>query len=279
MAGPEDENDSNDNRDDRLPHAADAREWGAAAHVEIWSAAATNRAALIAAAYCAMSLVPWAVMWGFGRRTDPSTGVLALLLTLPVAGALVSAFAYLRSVPPRYAGRGIATATLFAHGVHLAFLVLSIVYAGAAEPANRLACASHLHRVGQSLVFYAVKHDGKYPPALDLLIYHADTPPELFICPSTGDRPAAGATMADVERDFHADARHCSFVYVPAPAADAVTGAHVIAYEHLPNHRYNGMNVLYGDGNVRWVGAAEAKLLVAEVTSGHNPPRAVAVAD
>lgn len=264
---------------DSPPHQADPREWGAAAHVAVWSEAAPNRCALVAGAYCGLSLVPWILMWGFGRRADPSMLLLMLLVPLPVAGVLVSGLAYLRSRPPRYAGRGIATATLFAHGVHLAFLLLSVVYAGASEPANRLACANHLHRVGQSLVFYAVKHDAQYPPTLDLLIFHADTAPGTFLCPSTGDRPAAGESMEEVVRDFRADTRHCSYVYVPAPSADAVGGDHVVAYEHLPNHGYAGMNVLYGDGNVRWVDSAQAKRLVAEIAAGHNPPRMLATVD
>jgi prepilin-type processing-associated H-X9-DG protein len=53
-----------------------------------------------------------------------------------------------------------------------------------------------------------------------------------------------------------------------------VTRDHVLAYEHLPNHSHGGMNVLYGDGNVRWVDAADAERLVAELSAGHNPPRA-----
>jgi prepilin-type processing-associated H-X9-DG protein len=260
-------------------HCADAREWGAAAHVAVWSAAVPNRTALIAAAYSAASLTPWMLMWGFGRRAEASLPLLMFLLPLPVAGALLGGLGYLRAAPPRYAGRGIATATLFVHGVHLAFLLLSMVYAGASGPANRLACANRLHRVGQSLVFYAVKNDAKYPPSLDLLLLHGDIFPEAFVCPSTGDERATGETMEDVLRDFRADTRHCSYVYVPALSADAVKGDHVIAYEHLPNHNSNGMNVLYGDGNVRWVEGAEAKQLVDELAAGHNPPRAIAAAE
>jgi hypothetical protein len=256
-------------------HCADAREWGAAAHVAVWSAAVPNRAALIAAAYCAASLTPWMLMWGFGRRADASIPLLMFLLPMPIAGALVSGLGYLRAAPPRYAGRGIAMATLFVHGVHLAFLLLSMVYAGASEPANRLACANHLHRVGQSLVFYAVKNDAKYPPSLDLLILHGDIPPEMFLCPSAGDERATGETMEDVIRAFRADTRHCSYRYAQALSADAVTGDHVIAYEHLPNHNDNGMNVLFGNGDVRWVETVEARHVVAELLAGHNPPRAL----
>jgi hypothetical protein len=257
---------------------ADPREWGAAAHVAIWSAAVPNRHAMIAAAYCVVSLVPWMLLWGFGRRAEASLPLLAFLLPLPIAGVAVSGMGYLRAVPPRYAGRGIATTTLFVHGVHFAFLLLSLVYAGASEPANRLACANRLHRVGQSLVFYAIKYDAKYPPSLDLLIIHGDTPPEMFLCPSTSDDRATGETMEDVVREFAAHARHCSFVYCPGLSADSVTGDHVIAYERLPNHGGDGINVLGGDGRVRWFDGAEANYLVAELTAGHNPPRPVSAA-
>ena len=107
---------------------------------------------------------------------------------------MVSAVAYRKATPPAYGGRGTASATLFVHGIHLAFLVLALAWAGASEPTNRLTCASHLRRIGQSLTFYAVKYDTRYPPTLDLLILYADTPADVFVCDSTGDSRATGAT-------------------------------------------------------------------------------------
>jgi prepilin-type processing-associated H-X9-DG protein len=260
---------------DYLPaERVDPREWGAAAHVEVWSKAAPNRLALVAACYCAGSLLPWLILLGFGRRAETSLWLVAFLLPLPLVGAVVSGLAYRRALPPRFAGRGMASATLFVHGIHLTFLVLSVAWSGASEPSNRLTCAAHLRSIGQSLTFYAVKYDAKYPPAMDLLILHADTPASVFVCDSTGDERATGETLAEVMKSFHADARHNSYVYAAAGlSADVATRDHVLAFEQLPNHAYAGMNVLFGDGNVRWLDRADAERLVAEISAGHNPPR------
>ena len=261
--------------DDNVARRPDLREWGAAAHVDVWSKRVPNRLALVAAGYCAWSLLPWVLLLGFGRRAETSLWLMAFLLPLPLVGAVVSGLAYRRAAPPAFAGRGIASATLFVHGIHLTFLVLCVAWSGASEPANRLTCAGHLRGIGQSLTFYAVKYDAHYPPTPDLLILYADTPAGMFVCESTGDERATGATLAEVMKSFQADPRCNSYVYAGAGlTADRVTRDHVLAYEHLPNHNYSGMNVLYGDGNVRWVEKAEAERLVAELAEGHNPPRA-----
>ena len=278
MPGPDPSSSPDDPATDRRdPDAArdggDPREWGAAAHVAIWSAAARNRYATTAGWYCALSLVPWLLLFGFGRRPEASLALVAFLLPVPLAGAAVSAMAYLRAAAPRYAGRGIATATLFAHGIHLSFLVLTLAYAGASEPGNRLACAGHLRQIGQSMVFYAVKYDAKFPPAFDELIVHADTKPQTFVCDSTGDRRAPGETLEQVVKAFRVGAGHNSYVYAAAGlSADAVTREHVLAYENWHNHGKGGMNVLFGDGNVRWLDREEAEHVVAEIKAGRNPP-------
>jgi prepilin-type processing-associated H-X9-DG protein len=260
-------------RDDDARDGGDPREWGAAAHVAVWSAPRVNRFATIAAAYCAASLLPWLLLWGFGRRAEAPMALLVGMLPLPLVGAAVSALAYSKAQPPAFAGRGASATTLFVHGIHLAFLVLAVAWSGASEPANRLTCASHLRRIGQSLTFYAVKYDTRYPPTLDLLILHADTPASAFICESTGDETATGPSLDEVIQSFRTDPRRNSYAYAGGGlTADAVTRDHVLAYEHLPNHNHAGMNVLYGDGNVRWIERAEAEHLIAELGAGHNPP-------
>lgn len=252
----------------------DLREWGAAAHVSVWSAPTPNRLATIAAGYCAWSLLPWLVLMGSGRRVEASLWLVGFLLPLPLLGAIVSGLAYRKAAPPAFAGRGVAATTLFVHGIHLAFLVLSLAWSGVTEPGNRLACAGRLRQIGQSLTFYAVKYDSKYPPTLDLLILHADTPAALFVCDATGDERATGETLDDVMKSFHADPRHNSYVYAAGElSADAVTRNHVLVYEHVPNHAGKGMNVLFGDGNVRWVESGEANRLVSDLAAGHHPPR------
>src|SRR4051794_15607624 len=94
-----------DDRRDRDPDAArdggDPREWGAAAHVAVWSKPTPNRVATVAAAYCAASLLPWLLLMGFGRRGAVPPALVGCLLPLPLIGALVSAVAYRKAAPPR----------------------------------------------------------------------------------------------------------------------------------------------------------------------------------
>ena len=72
---------------------------------------------------------------------------------------------------------------------------------------------------------------------------------------------------------FRVGAGHNSYVYAAANlSADAATRDHVLAYEHRHNHGGDGMNVLFGDGNVRWLDDDDATHLLAELTAGRNPP-------
>jgi hypothetical protein len=230
----------------------DLREWGAAAHVAMWSEPQRSRLALIAAGFCAWSMLPWMLLAARGYGASASPLLIAFLLPLPLVGAVVSGLAYRKARPPRFAGRGVASITLFVHGIHLTFLALSLAWAGATEPGNRLACATHLRRIGQSLTFYAVKYDSHYPPTLDLLILHADTPAEVFACESAGGTYAyAGAGLS----------------------AESVTRDHVLAYDRPDNHAGSGINVLFGDGDVRWLERPQADHLLAELDAGHNPPQ------
>jgi hypothetical protein len=230
----------------------DLREWGAAAHVAVWSRPQRNRLALVAAGYCAWSMLPWVLLGAFGHVASVNPLLIAFLLPLPLVGALVSGLAYHKARPPGFTGRGIAATTLFVHGIHLTFLSLSLAWAGASEPGNRLACASHLRRIGQSLTFYAVKYDSNYPPTLDLLILHADTPAEVFACQSAGGTYAYAAAGL---------------------SAESVTRDHVLAYDRPDNHGRAGINVLFGDGDVRWLERADAEHLLSELSGGRNPPR------
>jgi hypothetical protein len=241
-----------DGAEARAADRVDLREWGAAAHGAVWSEPERNRLALVAAGFCAWSMLPWMLLAAKGYGASASALLVAFLLPLPLVGAVVSGLAYRKARPPAFAGRGVAAITLFVHGIHLTFLALSLAWAGASEPGNRLACASHLRRIGQSLTFYAVKYDSNYPPALDLLILHADTPAGVFACESAGGTYAyAGAGLS----------------------AESVTRDHVLAYDRPGNHAGAGINVLFGDGEVRWLERAQADHLVAELTAGHNPPR------
>ena len=180
--------------------------------------------------------------------------------------------------PGPSAERGRATAGLWMGGVQLCLflgaLVLLPSLGRAREPAQRVKCASNLRQIGQGIQIYANEHRGALPPSLDVLLTSVDLTSEVFVCPSSDHERAAGTTTRDVVSNFLANPQHCSYVYVAGGLTGAaLTPAHVLAYEHATNHKRQGMNVLYGDGAVQWLGPKEAERLLSELTAGHNPPR------
>ena len=123
---------------------------------------------------------------------------------------------------------------------------------------------------------YARSQGGTYPPGLADLALTGDLDAFQFVCPSSQDERATGATPDELAKSL-SEPGHLSYVYAagrlkwPAPA-----GA-VLAHERLENHSGDGINVLYGDGHVDFAGKAEADHLLAELAAGHNPPRLSAV--
>lgn len=101
---------------------------------------------------------------------------------------------------------------------------------------------------------------------------------EVFICASSQGERAPGDTPHEQAKHL-SDPLHMTYVYVgrgmrasTAPeAADTI-----LAYEHLHHHNNDGMNFLYGDGHVEFQRHDVAQYFVAEITAGHNPPRAAA---
>ena len=145
----------------------------------------------------------------------------------------------------------------------------------AREPANRIKCASNLRQVGQALQIYANDYGGMYPPSFDELLVYGDLFPEAFVCPSSDDVTATGATTRAMLANLHRPG-FCSYVYAfdgQTLAATTLTPKHVLAYEDLTNHDRRGMNVLYGDGSVQWLDVPAAEHVIAELQAGHNPPR------
>ena len=131
--------------------------------------------------------------------------------------------------------------------------------------------ASNMRQIGQALMLYARNRQGRYPPRLADLLIDGDITTEVFVSPQSNDTKAMGDTIeariAAVESGGHQ-----SYIYVPnlSPAVDPKT---VLVYEPLSLHNGDGMNVLYGDGHVEFVGAKQAAGIIAELKAGFNPPR------
>jgi prepilin-type processing-associated H-X9-DG protein len=140
-------------------------------------------------------------------------------------------------------------------------------------PADRIKCASNLRQIGMALMIYSNEHGGMYPPTLDEVLIEGDITSEVFICPKTAHERATGPTTQAVLQDFHKPG-HNSYLYVIGSVPEkSLTSSHVVAYEPPTNHAGDGMNVLFGDGQVDWLSAREAARVIAELQAGFNPPR------
>jgi hypothetical protein len=146
------------------------------------------------------------------------------------------------------------------------------------ETAKRVQCASHLRQIGQAMMLYANENGGQHPPTLEPLLATQDITSEVFCCPSSNAIKAEGATPQQVAQALAANpAKHLSYVYIGPhrnPPPPLSRRGRVVCYEPLDNHDGDGMNVLYENGSVEWLDEKRAKHALAELTAGHNPPRA-----
>jgi hypothetical protein len=140
------------------------------------------------------------------------------------------------------------------------------------QPGGRIPCGDHLRRIGQAMFLYADDHGGKFPAAIADLVDQGLSPKD-FVCPDSHDTvaqvgPTAQATGTNIQSGGHLSyvILGQSFTY-PAPR-DAV-----LAYDPPEHHQNQGIHVLLGDGSVVWVDIRQARLILPELNSGHNPPR------
>jgi hypothetical protein len=144
--------------------------------------------------------------------------------------------------------------------------ILAVVYPSCGcksrESANRVKCASNLRQIGEAIVLFANGHQGQFPDSFAQLMQTEDMLGGVFVCPSSVDAPANGATMQDTIKELN-DGDHCSYIYAGRGLnLKTVTPQTVVAYEPLSNHQGIGMNVLFGDQHVEFVYANEVAKVV-----------------
>jgi prepilin-type processing-associated H-X9-DG protein len=139
------------------------------------------------------------------------------------------------------------------------------------EIPSRFACASNLRQIGQGVQMYANENAGRFPDDFETLLLTQDLTSEVFVCLHTNDSRADGPTTQAVAANLTAGG-HVSYVYVGKGLTINSPPKAVVAYERLANHG-DGMNVLFADGRVEWIAAVDARKLLSELESGHNPPR------
>lgn len=168
----------------------------------------------------------------------------------------------------------VALASLVGAGV-FACIFLPALNRDRSGDSSRVKCASNLRQIGMGVMMYANENGGQFPDAVEKLITTQDLTSEVFVCPSSNDDRATGATSQAVAADLLKPG-HLSYVYVGkgmnSATGPGATSTAVLAYEPLSNHSSAGINVLFADGHVAFVPVAQAKQLVADVQAGKNPP-------
>ena len=159
------------------------------------------------------------------------------------------------------------------------------------EGANRVRCASNMKQIGLAAIMYANDHGGLFPADLETLLTTEDILPATMTCPTTADTPASGPTTQAVLEDFRKPG-HVSYVYVGKGLTLKSPADAVVLYEPLSNHTNNGMtvwserladrsgdgmNVLFADGHVEWLGNEDGRSILAQADAGVRPIRFPAV--
>jgi prepilin-type processing-associated H-X9-DG protein len=167
-----------------------------------------------------------------------------------------------RTRDPQVGGKGLAIAGLCVGGFSLLMsgCMISILLPSlnrARETANRVKCASNMRQIGQALLLYGNENRGQYPPTLDLLLKTQDIDSTVFVCPSSNDTAAPGATAAQQAGSLNSGG-HLSYIYLGRGMTYNSPADAPVLYEPLTNHSNDGTNVLFGDGHVSWLTRQQA---------------------
>jgi prepilin-type processing-associated H-X9-DG protein len=195
---------------------------------------------------------------GIRQRTGPPVGPATAAVASPEREERAK-----RSVMGRvalYAGAGVIVVFLLE-----ALLLPSLCRAR--EPANRIKCASNERQIGAAILLYAQEHGGRFPDRLEEVLLAGEVPAEGFVCPSSNDEKAPGATVQEAAVNL-SKPHHLSYVYVGRALTTAAPPQTPVLYEYLDNHDNDGVNVLFADGHVEFVQrAALEKVLGKDFTA------------
>lgn len=129
---------------------------------------------------------------------------------------------------------------------------------------------SNLHQIGQAILLYSTDNNGAYPDSFRTILLNEDTASDVFVSPLSNDTPAQGPSKQAIADQLGAGG-HVSYVYLGNQlTTNNVTPDTVVAYEKLEPGA-NGTDVLYADGNVKWVDSDTASKIIAEAQAGKFP--------
>ncbi|MBI4615498.1 MAG: type II secretion system protein [Planctomycetes bacterium] len=126
------------------------------------------------------------------------------------------------------------------------------------ENANRAKCKSNLNQLGKAFILYADENKDRFPDAdgddfLELL-YTSETleDPNIYLCPSSDETPAAGPSLTGGTDLSYAGREHQSNPLSSAMLAKVGSRTHMAADRSEFNHG-DVRNLLYADGHVEQV--------------------------
>lgn len=140
------------------------------------------------------------------------------------------------------------------------------------ESASRVKCAAHLKTIGQALMVYSIDNGGGLPDNFYRLVMGSEVPLSVFGCPDSNvhitDRMDRLITAQNVMVP-----QFSSYTYYGSGLSWPCAPNAVLAVEHTPHAEDGGGNVLWGDGRVEYGTPQQMSKILAELRSGHNPPR------
>jgi hypothetical protein len=143
----------------------------------------------------------------------------------------------------------------------------------------RYRCEDNLRRIAAHLEIYAASHANRYPGQFEELLqpnaFFDGLASDTFVTPFSSDTPAIAPTTREVAAQLSSGGGHCSYIYIGKGLTTPCPPNTVLVYEPLSKHAGNikGIHVLYDGQPVAFLPEREARKLIAELESGHNPPR------
>jgi prepilin-type processing-associated H-X9-DG protein len=116
-----------------------------------------------------------------------------------------------------------------------------------------LECQSHMHQIGLAMIMYANGDSlARFPNDLPALLTTQELDPYVFVCPSTNDTRAPGATLTEQARHLYDGGRE-SYIYLGAGLTSNAPSDVIVLFEPLTDHHGKGSNVLFADGHVEFL--------------------------
>lgn len=131
--------------------------------------------------------------------------------------------------------------------------------------APRVKCSSNMRQIGLAMIMYANQHNGKFPDSLHEILETQDITPGVFVCPSSNEVRAMGATARAELDDFDRPGR-CSYIYLGKGLTDQCDFGTAVLYEP-PSIHHGGMNVLFADGHVEFFGGPNAQSILKSIAN------------